>query len=115
MLANSTSSPSFSDLSLTPPILSALNVVGYQTPSPIQIQTIPHLLAGKDVLGQAQTGTGKTAAFALPLLSRIDINRREPQVLGYYALPKIHKESEGMATFCLLLALTGPAISLESI
>ena len=72
---------SFRDLELIDPVLKALKEVGYETPSPIQAQTIPYILAGKDVLGQAQTGTGKTAAFALPILSRIDLKQKEPQVL----------------------------------
>lgn len=71
----------FSELGLSAPILEALNEVGYETPSPIQAKTIPPLLAGKDVIGQAQTGTGKTAAFALPLLSNIDLSQNYPQVL----------------------------------
>ena len=71
----------FADLGLPAPLLKALNDVGYETPSPIQAQTIPPLLQGKDVLGQAQTGTGKTAAFALPVLARIDLQNRVPQVL----------------------------------
>jgi ATP-dependent RNA helicase DeaD len=75
------SSPSFQDLALTAPVLKALEDVGYETPSPIQAQVIPFMLQGKDVLGQAQTGTGKTAAFALPILSRIDLKQRDPQVL----------------------------------
>jgi ATP-dependent RNA helicase DeaD len=75
------SSPSFQDLALIEPVLKALEDVGYETPSPIQAQVIPFMLKGKDVLGQAQTGTGKTAAFALPILSRIDIKQRDPQVL----------------------------------
>ncbi|MHB1157516.1 MAG: DEAD/DEAH box helicase [Phycisphaerales bacterium] len=62
---------SFSDLRLIEPILRAIRVEGYDTPTPIQAQTIPHILEGKDVLGSAQTGTGKTAAFALPLLQRL--------------------------------------------
>jgi ATP-dependent RNA helicase DeaD len=73
--------PSFRDLALIDPVLKALDDVGYETPSPIQAQCIPHMLNGRDVLGQAQTGTGKTAAFALPILSRIDLKRKEPQVL----------------------------------
>ena len=73
--------PRFSDLGLPAPLLKALNEVGYETPSAIQAQTIPPLLQGKDVLGQAQTGTGKTAAFALPMLARIDLQRRVPQTL----------------------------------
>jgi len=77
--------PSFSDLFLdlpaAEPLLRALADVGYESPSPIQSQTIPHLLAGRDVLGQAQTGTGKTAAFALPILARLDIGQHKPQAL----------------------------------
>ncbi|HEX7047953.1 MAG TPA: DEAD/DEAH box helicase [Gammaproteobacteria bacterium] len=73
--------PQFADLGLPDTLLKALAAVGYETPSPIQARTIPPLLAGRDVLGQAQTGTGKTAAFALPLLARIDLARAEPQLL----------------------------------
>jgi ATP-dependent RNA helicase DeaD len=61
--------------------MTALADVGYETPSAIQAATIPPMLAGVDVLGQAQTGTGKTAAFALPVLARLDATRRKPQVL----------------------------------
>jgi len=71
----------FTDLNLSAPILKALKEVGYETPSPIQASTIPHLLENRDVLGTAQTGTGKTAAFALPILSRIDIKQAAPQAL----------------------------------
>lgn len=71
----------FDQLALNKSILKALDDVGYETPSPIQAQTIPLLLEGKDVLGQAQTGTGKTAAFALPILSNLDLKQKEPQVL----------------------------------
>ena len=74
-------SPAFSDLALGEAVLKALKDVGYESPSPIQAATIPHLLAGTDVVGQAQTGTGKTAAFALPILSRIDIREAVPQAL----------------------------------
>ena len=73
--------PTFSDLNISAPVLKALKDVGYETPSPIQAATIPLLLANRDVLGQAQTGTGKTAAFALPILSRIDIKQAVPQAL----------------------------------
>jgi len=76
-----TSESSFADLGLPASLLKALNDVGYETPSPIQAQTIPPLLQGKDVLGQAQTGTGKTAAFALPVLARIDLQKKTPQAL----------------------------------
>ncbi|HFD12814.1 MAG TPA: DEAD/DEAH box helicase [Crenotrichaceae bacterium] len=72
---------SFSDLGLNQDILKALDDVGYETPSPIQAKMIPFVLQGRDVLGQAQTGTGKTAAFALPILSRLDLNQKTPQVL----------------------------------
>jgi ATP-dependent RNA helicase DeaD len=72
---------SFQDLGLSEPVLRALADVGYESPSPIQAETIPVLLAGRDMLGQAQTGTGKTAAFALPALTKIDLTRHEPQVL----------------------------------
>ncbi len=73
--------PSFRDLALSEPVLKALDSVGYETPSPIQAQMIPYILEGKDVIGQAQTGTGKTAAFALPILSKIDLTQKQPQVL----------------------------------
>ncbi len=73
--------PSFSELGLAEPILKALMDVGYETPSPIQAGAIPPLLAGRDILGQAQTGTGKTAAFALPLLSRLDPKDSATQIL----------------------------------
>ncbi|GGC62973.1 DEAD/DEAH box helicase [Undibacterium terreum] len=73
--------PLFADLKLSEPLLRALKDVGYETPSPIQAATIPVLLSNRDVLGQAQTGTGKTAAFALPILSRIDIKQTTPQAL----------------------------------
>ena len=74
-------SASFRDLALSDAVLLALADVGYESPSPIQAQTIPVLLSGRDMLGQAQTGTGKTAAFALPALTKIDLARHEPQVL----------------------------------
>ena len=73
--------PTFLELGLASPILKAVQEAGYETPSPIQAQSIPPLLAGRDLLGQAQTGTGKTAAFALPLLGRIDPKTKMPQML----------------------------------
>jgi len=77
-----TTSPNgFSELGLPPELLQAIADAGYESPSPIQSACIPLLLAGHDLLGQAQTGTGKTAAFALPLLARVDLNRRTPQLL----------------------------------
>ena len=66
----------FSKFELKPTLLKALQEVGYESPTPIQDQTIPYLLEKKDVLGQAQTGTGKTAAFALPLLSNLNFNSK---------------------------------------
>lgn len=71
----------FNELGLSEPIMDALNDVGYETPSPIQAEIIPHVRDGYDVLGQAQTGTGKTAAFALPLLSTIDLKQKLPQIM----------------------------------
>jgi ATP-dependent RNA helicase DeaD len=72
----------FRDLNLPAPLLAALDKVGYETPSPIQAQAIPCLLEGHDLLGHAPTGTGKTAAFALPLLARLDLKLKQPQVLA---------------------------------
>ena len=71
----------FASLGLPGPLLAALAEVGYESPSPIQAQAIPLLLAARDLIGQAQTGTGKTAAFALPLLARIDASQNHPQLL----------------------------------
>lgn len=71
----------FAALGIHPNVLAAISAVGYEEPSPIQAQSIPVILAGHDMIGQAQTGTGKTAAFALPILSRIDPAKREPQAL----------------------------------
>ena len=71
----------FAALGLHPSVLAATSAVGYEEPSPIQEQAIPVILAGHDMIGQAQTGTGKTAAFALPILSKIDPSKREPQAL----------------------------------
>ncbi len=74
--------PGFEGLGLSDVVLKTLNAIGYETPSPIQAAIIPHVAEGKDVIGQAQTGTGKTAAFALPLLSTIDLKRtKKPQAL----------------------------------
>ena len=73
--------PTFVDLGLSEPVLKALSDVGYETPSAIQAATIPTLLEGRDVVGLAQTGTGKTAAFALPILSNLDVSQKSPQAL----------------------------------
>lgn len=78
---NNDSNVSFDDLDLDNRILKALKDVGYETPSPIQANTIPLIMQGHDLVGQAQTGTGKTAAFALPLLSQINIKQKGVQAL----------------------------------
>nr|WP_301289278.1 DEAD/DEAH box helicase [Natronocella acetinitrilica] len=81
-VASDNSIPSdFRSFGLAEPLLTALDQAGYEAPTAIQAQSIPPLMTGQDLLGQAQTGTGKTAAFALPMLSRLDLTRREPQVL----------------------------------
>ena len=79
--ATAADSNGFLDLGLNEAVIQALRDVGYEAPTPIQAQTIPPLLAGSDVLGQAQTGTGKTGAFALPVLSKIDLSKPQTQAL----------------------------------
>lgn len=71
----------FDQLGLAPELLAVLQELGYESPTPIQAATIPDLLEGNDVVGQAQTGTGKTAAFALPLLNRLKVEHKHPQIL----------------------------------
>ncbi len=71
----------FADFHFNPAILKSLKEAGYESPTPIQSSIIPLMMAGNDVVGQAQTGTGKTAAFALPLLTKLDMKKRKPQVL----------------------------------
>src|SRR6188508_666838 len=73
--------PGFADLGIDRRVLLALADVGYESPSPIQAATIPALLAGRHVVGLAQTGTGKTAAFAVPILSQVDLKQKTPQAL----------------------------------
>ncbi|MDQ1128770.1 DEAD/DEAH box helicase [Microbacterium sp. SORGH_AS_0888] len=77
----SPATPGFEDLGITGPVLKAIKDLGYETPSAIQAETIPTLLSGRDVVGMAQTGTGKTAAFALPVLERLDLAQKTPQAL----------------------------------
>ncbi|MGO2518892.1 MAG: DEAD/DEAH box helicase [Microbacterium sp.] len=77
----SPTTPGFEELGITGPVLAAIRGLGYETPSPIQAATIPTLLGGRDVVGMAQTGTGKTAAFALPVLERLDVSQKTPQAL----------------------------------
>lgn len=81
MSPNIPDTATFRDLQLSEPLIRALDEVGYETPTPIQRQAIPPLLSGRDILGHAPTGTGKTAAFALPLLSTIDHRSNATQVL----------------------------------
>ena len=76
-----TNTITFGDLGLPDFILSAVSEMGFTAPSPIQQACIPHLLNGRDVLGMAQTGSGKTAAFSLPLLAQINTNEKYPQML----------------------------------
>ena len=76
-----TTASGFAELGLSTNVQKALSRIGYEQPSPIQAASIPHILAGKDILGTAQTGTGKTAAFALPTLSNINLKNNQPQVL----------------------------------
>ena len=77
----SSTAQSFADLGLSPSLLKTLTDIGYESPSPIQAECIPVLLQGRDLIGQAQTGTGKTAAFALPLMEQIDVKLTKPQAL----------------------------------
>lgn len=79
--AESAPMPTFADLNLSEETMKAISDAGYEEPTPIQARTIPLMLEGKDVIAQAQTGTGKTAAYALPMLDRIDPNIRDPQAL----------------------------------
>lgn len=75
------SSTDFTELGISAPVLKAVQQLGYEQPSPVQAQSIPILLEGKNLLGTAQTGTGKTAAFALPFLSKLDEKQKTPQIL----------------------------------
>jgi len=80
-VSQTTTDPHFRDLALSAPLLQAVEELGYEQPTPIQAGAIPPLLEGRDLLGQAQTGTGKTAAFALPLLQRLDMEERAVQAI----------------------------------
>lgn len=81
MSSEETVVPNFDELGLPEALVASVKEIGYETPSPIQAASIPVLLQGESLLGQAQTGTGKTASFALPLLARIDVKKNSPQVL----------------------------------
>lgn len=90
----------FAEMGLAEPIQRTITEVGYETPSPIQAQAIPELLSGHDIIGVAQTGTGKTAAFALPLLSRIDTSSSTPQLLCLAPTRELAIQvAEAMATY----------------
>jgi len=80
-MTSDTAAVLFSDLGLSETVVRAVKGIGYESASPIQAATIPLMLEGVDIVGQAQTGTGKTAAFALPILSRLDMKKRVPQAL----------------------------------
>ena len=80
-MSSETDTITFRDLDLNPSLIKILDEVGYESPSPIQAETIPLLLEGRDIIGQAQTGTGKTAAFALPLINNLDLKQKDPQLL----------------------------------
>ena len=71
----------FKKMGLSPQVLEAIGKAGYTTPSPIQAETVPYILSGRDMMGQAETGSGKTAAFAWPILSNLDMKQKKPQVL----------------------------------
>src|SRR5262245_66606511 len=89
MSATTAAATPFSELGLPETVLRAVKAIGYESASPIQAATIPAMLEGTDILGQAQTGTGKTAAFALPILSRLDLKKREPQALVLVPTPEL--------------------------
>ena len=89
----------FADLGLSAPILTALNDLGYEKPSPIQQQCIPFLLDGNDVLGMAQTGSGKTAAFSLPLLHNLDESLKAPQILVLAPTRELAVQVEALIRF----------------
>src|SRR6476619_3244072 len=72
---------SFEQFGLSKPLMRAIDEVGYEAPTPIQLKTIPLLMTGRNVIGQAQTGTGKTAAFALPILQKLELGRNAVQAL----------------------------------
>ena len=72
---------SFNDLALSEALNKALSSMGYEAPTPIQAQCIPHIMEGRDLAGQAQTGTGKTAAFGIPMLEKIDTKKNAVQMI----------------------------------
>ena len=102
-----TSMSSFSNLQLAPELARAVAEMGYESMTPIQEQAIPVVLSGRDVMGAAQTGTGKTAAFALPLLSKLDPNKTEPLrlCLVLYIISLIYKSCLCVASRISLLSV----------
>jgi ATP-dependent RNA helicase DeaD len=111
----------FAALGLSEPILKAIADLGYEAPTPIQEKTIPPLLAGRDLLGQAQTGTGKTAAFALPLLEKLDPQRLEVQALvlaptrelGIQVAEAVHSYAKYVGRVSVLPVYGGQPIHLQ--
>ncbi|MGB5036094.1 MAG: DEAD/DEAH box helicase, partial [Blastocatellia bacterium] len=109
----------FAELGLPQPLLDAINDVGYEIPTPIQSKTIPALLDGRDLVGQAQTGTGKTAAFALPILAKLDLKLYETQALvlaptrelALQVAEAIHTYSKHLGTVRVLPVYGGQPIS----
>src|SRR5689334_10999497 len=104
---------SFESLGLTPELLRAVEAEGYTEPTPVQAEAIPHVLAGRDVLAGAQTGTGKTAAFVLPILQLLTASRpsprhpiRENSIRGRRTFGARPKVSSGLPVRCLVLAPT---------
>ena len=118
---NGSSGSTFSDLGLRASILKVLSDLGYEMPTPIQARTIPALMAGEDVIGQAQTGTGKTAAFALPMLEKIDLNQNETQALvltptrelAMQVSEAIHSYSRGIGQVSVLPVYGGAPIVVQ--
>ena len=102
----------FAALGIHPAVLSAIVAAGYEEPSPIQAQAIPVILNGHDMIGQAQTGTGKTAAFCLPMLSKIDPARREPQAL---ILAPTRELALQVATACETYSSQLPGVSVVAV
>src|SRR4051812_50030406 len=116
--------PTFADLGLSPTLLEALAALGYEEPTPIQQEAIPSLLAGRDLLGQAATGTGKTAAFALPLLQRFGSEPATPsrpailvlvptRELAMQVAEAIHRYGRSLGTGVLPIYGGGPVVHEE--
>ena len=104
----------FADLQIHPAVLEAVSDVGYESPSAIQAATIPALLAGSDVVGLAQTGTGKTAAFAIPILSRIDTASKATQALVLAPTRELALQvAEAFSRYAAKLPHLGAAVILD--